>query len=62
MSKITPCLWFDGKAEEAAQFHVSLLPDSRIGAVVPYGVETLGGKSGDSIRWSSPSTGHPTWL
>jgi predicted 3-demethylubiquinone-9 3-methyltransferase (glyoxalase superfamily) len=31
MSKISPCLWFDGEAEEAAKFYVSLLPDSRIG-------------------------------
>ena len=30
MPKITPCLWFDGNAEEAAGFYVSLLPDSRI--------------------------------
>ena len=30
MSKISPCLWFDGEAEEAANFYVSLLPDSRI--------------------------------
>ncbi|MGA2514437.1 MAG: VOC family protein [Candidatus Limnocylindrales bacterium] len=30
MSKITPCLWFDGNAEEAASLYVSLLPDSRI--------------------------------
>ena len=28
--KITPFLWFDGQAEEAARFYVSLLPDSRI--------------------------------
>ena len=33
MSKITPCLWFDGVAEEAANFYVSLLPDSRIDKV-----------------------------
>ena len=33
MSKITPCLWFDGVAEEAANFYVSLLPDSRIDSV-----------------------------
>jgi predicted 3-demethylubiquinone-9 3-methyltransferase (glyoxalase superfamily) len=26
MSKISPCLWFDGGAEEAANFYVSLLP------------------------------------
>jgi predicted 3-demethylubiquinone-9 3-methyltransferase (glyoxalase superfamily) len=30
MAKITPNLWFDGNAEEAANFYVSLLPDSRI--------------------------------
>jgi predicted 3-demethylubiquinone-9 3-methyltransferase (glyoxalase superfamily) len=24
MSKIAPCLWFDGEAEEAAKFYVSL--------------------------------------
>ncbi|EIM29340.1 VOC family protein [Microvirga lotononidis] len=47
MSKIKPCLWFDGKAEEAARFYVSLLPDSRIDALVPYSVETPGGKPGD---------------
>lgn len=31
--KISPCLWFDGDAEEAAGFYVSLFPDSRIDAV-----------------------------
>ena len=30
MPKITPNLWFDGNAEEAAAFYVTLLPDSRI--------------------------------
>jgi len=30
MSKITPCLWFDGQAEEAAAFYTSLFPDSRV--------------------------------
>src|SRR3954464_1872447 len=34
MSRITPCLWFDGKAEEAASFYVSLLPDSRIDKIM----------------------------
>jgi predicted 3-demethylubiquinone-9 3-methyltransferase (glyoxalase superfamily) len=28
--KIAPCLWFNGQAEEAAQFYTSLFPDSRI--------------------------------
>jgi predicted 3-demethylubiquinone-9 3-methyltransferase (glyoxalase superfamily) len=30
MPNITPNLWFDGNAEEAARFYVTLLPDSRI--------------------------------
>lgn len=34
MTKIAPCLWYDGKAEEAATFYVSLLPDSRIDRLV----------------------------
>lgn len=33
MSRITPCLWFDGQAEAAAEFYTSLFPDSRIDAV-----------------------------
>jgi predicted 3-demethylubiquinone-9 3-methyltransferase (glyoxalase superfamily) len=32
--KITPCLWFDHDAEEAANLYVSLLPDSRIDNIV----------------------------
>ena len=30
MDKIIPCLWYDGDAEDAANFYVTLLPDSRI--------------------------------
>src|ERR1700740_3495268 len=32
--KITPVLWFDMAAEEAAKFYTSLIPDSRIDNVV----------------------------
>jgi predicted 3-demethylubiquinone-9 3-methyltransferase (glyoxalase superfamily) len=35
--KIAPCLWFDGQAEEAANFYVSLFPDSAILAVSRFG-------------------------
>lgn len=34
MSKIAPCLWYDGAAREAAHFYAGLLPDSRIDRVV----------------------------
>jgi predicted 3-demethylubiquinone-9 3-methyltransferase (glyoxalase superfamily) len=33
--KITPCLWFDGEAEEAARFYASLFPDSEVTGVTP---------------------------
>jgi len=46
MSKITPCLWSNGKAEEAANFYVSLLPDSRITKVQRNVVDSPGGKAG----------------
>jgi predicted 3-demethylubiquinone-9 3-methyltransferase (glyoxalase superfamily) len=59
MDKITPCLWFDGQAEEAARFYTSLFPNSRIDRIqrspsdTPSGPEgmvltvdfTLGGRS-----------------
>jgi predicted 3-demethylubiquinone-9 3-methyltransferase (glyoxalase superfamily) len=34
---ISPCLWFDGKAEEAAKFYVSIFPNSRIVHTSHYG-------------------------
>ena len=36
-SKIAPCRWFDGQAEEAAQFYVSVFRNSRILATALYG-------------------------
>ena len=37
MQKITPFLWFDHQAEEAANFYVSVFPNSRVVAVARYG-------------------------
>jgi predicted 3-demethylubiquinone-9 3-methyltransferase (glyoxalase superfamily) len=34
--KITPCLWYNTEAEEAAKFYVSVFKDSRIGSVSHY--------------------------
>ena len=36
-SMITPFLWFDGNAEQAAQFYTSIFPNSRITDVAHYG-------------------------
>lgn len=33
--KITPFLWFDGKAEEAARFYTSVFKNSKIGSITP---------------------------
>lgn len=37
MQKITPFLWFDSQAEEAAKFYVSIFRNSKIVSVVRYG-------------------------
>ncbi len=37
MAGIKACLWFDGTAEQAALFYVSLFPNSAIGTVSRYG-------------------------
>ena len=37
MQKITPFLWFDGKAEEAANFYASIFKNSRIVSISRYG-------------------------
>jgi predicted 3-demethylubiquinone-9 3-methyltransferase (glyoxalase superfamily) len=49
MSKISPCLWFDGEAEEAAKLYVSLLPDSRIEKVQKNTVDSPAGKAGSVL-------------
>jgi predicted 3-demethylubiquinone-9 3-methyltransferase (glyoxalase superfamily) len=35
--KITPCLWFDTQAEDAARFYTSVFPNSRITSIARYG-------------------------
>jgi hypothetical protein len=30
MTRITPCLWYDGTAEEAANLYASIFPDSSV--------------------------------
>jgi predicted 3-demethylubiquinone-9 3-methyltransferase (glyoxalase superfamily) len=49
MSKISPCLWFDGNAEEAAQLYASLFPDSRIDSVNRAAADTPSGPAGSVL-------------
>ena len=42
MTTITPCLWFDGNGMEAAEYYVSVIPNSRITDVSRYGADQPG--------------------
>ncbi len=47
--KVSPCLWFDGRAEEAARFYTAIFPDSRIDHVQRSPVDYPGGMAGDVL-------------
>ncbi len=53
MPKITPNLWFDGNAEEAANFYVSIFPNSKVGRKLYY-TEGSPGPAGSllGIEWT----------
>lgn len=36
LQKISPCLWFDHQAEEAAKFYIGVFPNSKITAITHY--------------------------
>ncbi len=46
MTKLYPCLWFDHQGEEAANFYVSLLPDSHIDKIWRTPADTPSGPEG----------------
>lgn len=49
MTRITPCLWFDGNAEEAANLYASIFPDSSVDAVHRSPADYPSGKAGDVL-------------
>ena len=59
MSKITPCLWFDGQAEEAAAFYTSIFPDSRIDQVNRAPGDTPSGPEGSVLTVDFTIAGEP---
>jgi len=59
MAAITPCLWFDGKAEEAARFYAALFPDSRVDAVHRAPGDYPAGKTGDVLLVEFTLMGRP---
>ncbi|HEX5523484.1 MAG TPA: VOC family protein [Pedococcus sp.] len=58
MPKQTPCLWFDGQGEEAAQFYCSVFPNSRITDVARYG-KAGPGREGDVMVVTFELDGQP---
>jgi predicted 3-demethylubiquinone-9 3-methyltransferase (glyoxalase superfamily) len=59
MTTITPCLWFDGNAEEAARFYSSLFPDSRLDKVNRAPSDYPSGKAGDVLMVEFTLMGRP---
>ena len=47
--KITPCLWFDKQAEEAARFYTGIFPDSKITVISRYPEEHHGQPAGSVL-------------
>ncbi|MBI3843790.1 MAG: VOC family protein [Planctomycetes bacterium] len=56
---VTPCLWFDGQAEPAARFYVSLLPNSKIDRVNRSPVDTPSGPAGMVLTVEFTLAGNP---
>ncbi|MCL4403880.1 VOC family protein [Patescibacteria group bacterium] len=52
MQKITPFLWFDENAEEAADFYASVFPNSRISGVARSSADTPSGPKGSVLTVS----------
>lgn len=47
MPAITPCLWFNDQAEQAAALYTQVVPNSQITAVTRYPIDTPGGRAGE---------------
>lgn len=61
LQRITPCLWFDRQAEEAAQLYTGIFPNSRIGTVTHFteaGFEHHGMPAGTVMTVSFELDGH----
>ncbi|MDP2882155.1 MAG: VOC family protein [Azonexus sp.] len=49
LNKNTICLWFNGTAEEAAQFYAETFPDSAVGTILHSPGDYPDGKEGDAL-------------
>jgi predicted 3-demethylubiquinone-9 3-methyltransferase (glyoxalase superfamily) len=57
--KIIPCLWFDGRAEEAAAFYASVFPDSEVVRVTRSPADNPSTKAGEVLLVSFTISGQP---
>jgi predicted 3-demethylubiquinone-9 3-methyltransferase (glyoxalase superfamily) len=59
--RLTPCLWFDSEAEEAARYYVAIFRNSRLGTITRYssaGVEIHGRPAGSVMVVEFELDGH----
>ncbi len=60
MKPITPCLWFDSQADEAAEFYISVFPNSKIIEKTNYMTETPSNKPvGSTLTVNFELNGQP---
>jgi predicted 3-demethylubiquinone-9 3-methyltransferase (glyoxalase superfamily) len=59
MRPISPCLWFDGAAEEAARFYTSIFPESGIDEVSRASADTPSGPKGTVLTVNFRIKGQP---
>ena len=59
MTSLTPCLWYDGKAEEAARFYAATFPNSSVDAVHRAPADYPDGQEGDVLMVEFTLLGSP---
>lgn len=59
MNRLTPCIWFDGDAEDAATFYAQLFPGSHVDRVHRSPVDYPAGKAGDVLTVEFTVLGMP---
>ena len=59
MPKLTPNLWFDKDAEEAANFYAAIFPDSRVDNISRAPADFPGGHKGDVLTVNWTMSGQP---
>ncbi len=59
MNRITPCLWFDGNAEEAARFYASVFPDSRVDNLIESPADNPSTRRGEVVVVEFTLLGQP---